>query len=233
MKVLPVLLSSLILLSSCSKGSNVGVEEPDEVIGYPETAEIYLLSNLDPGFVYPDFLQYMSSQEVNSSVCIDIAEEFNSKSARTGGAPMQSAASKNVDVDLDEPLQAHACHSDFNAFFTGPSAVSSDQGFDVSKISTGEFKLPFYNVCMEVERTGQYSDLILRECDKSPKQQFVFEDDGKIKQVNDLSLCLTASGSYSWYGGGYTPIYIVRKLYMAACNPAISERQSWGIRTVN
>jgi hypothetical protein len=55
MKVLPVLLSSLILLSSCSKGSNVGVEEPDEVIGYPETAEIYLLSNLDPGFVYPDF----------------------------------------------------------------------------------------------------------------------------------------------------------------------------------
>ena len=233
MKVLPVLLSSLIFLSSCSKGSNVGVEEPDEVIGYPETAEIYLLSNLDPGFVYPDFLQYMSSQEVNSSVCIDIAEEFNSKSARTGGAPMQSAASKNVDVDLDEPLQAHACHSDFNAFFTGPSAVSSDQGFDVSKISTGEFKLPFYNVCMEVERTGQYSDLILRECDKSPKQQFVFEDDGKIKPVNDLSLCLTASTNYDWYGGGFRPIYIVRDLFMSACSPAFSERQSWGLRSVN
>ena len=233
MKVLPVLLSSLILLSSCSKGSSEGVEEPDEVSVYPETAEIYLLSNLDPGFVYPDFLQYMSSQEVNSSVCIDIAEEFNSKSARTGGAPMQSAASKNVDVDLDEPLQAHACHSDFNTLFTGPSAVSSDQGFDVSKISTGEFKLPFYNVCMEVERTGQYSDLILRECDKSPKQQFVFEDDGKIKPVNDLSLCLTTSADYGWYGGGYKPIYIVRDLFMSACNPAFSERQSWGLRSAN
>ena len=221
--------SSLILFSSCSEGSDVDVVE----MSFPETAEIYLLNNLDPGFVYPDFLQYMSSQEVNSSVCIDIAEEFNSKSARTGGAPMQSAASKNVDVDLDEPLQAHACHSDFNTFFTGPSAVSSDQGFDVSKISAGEFKLPFYNVCMEVERTGQYSDLILRECDKSPKQQFVFEDDGKIKPVNDLSLCLTASTNYDWYGGGYKPIYIVRDLFMSACNPAFSERQSWGIRTVN
>jgi hypothetical protein len=233
MKVLPVLLSSLILLSSCSKGSSVGVEEPDEVSAYPETAEIYLLSNLDPGFVYPDFLQYMSSQEVNSSVCIDIAEEFNSKSARTGGAPMQSAASKNVDVDLDEPLQAHACHSDFNTFFTGPSAVSSDQGFDVSKISTGEFKLPFYNVCMEVERTGQYSDLILRECDKSLKQQFVFEDDGKIKPVNDLSLCLTASTNYDWYGGGFRPVYIVRDLFVSSCNPTFSERQSWGLRSIN
>ena len=235
MKVLPVLLSSLILLSSCSKGSSVGVEEPDEVSVYPETAEIYLLSNLDPGFVYPDFLQYMSSQEVNSSVCVDIAEEFNSKSARTGGAPMQSAASKNTDVDLDEPLQAHACHSNFNTFNgnTGPNGVSTDQGFDVSKISTGEFKLPFYNVCMEVERTGQYSDLILSECDKSPKQQFVFEDDGKIKPVNDLSLCLTASTNYDWYGGGYRPVNIVRDLFLSSCNPTFSERQSWGLRSVN
>ena len=40
------------------------------------------------------------------------------------------------------------------------------------------------------------SGLILRECDKNPKQQFVFEDDGKIKPVNDLGLCLTASGDY-------------------------------------
>ena len=219
----------LFFLLSCDKGSDLNIEEAS----LPETAEVYLLKNLDPGFVYPDFLQYMSSQEVNSSVCIDIAEEFNSKSARTGGAPMQSAASKNVDVDLDEPLQAHACHSDFNTLFTGPSAVSSDQGFDVSKISTGEFKLPFYNVCMEVERTGQYSDLILRECDKSPKQQFVFEDDGKIKPVNDLSLCLTASTNYDWYGGGFRPVYIVRDLFVGSCNPAFSERQSWGLRSVN
>ena len=131
-----------------------------------------------------------------------------------------------TNADINKALQAHSCYS-----YQG--SVSVDQGFDVSKISNGEFSLPFFNVCMEIENAEPSSGLILRGCDKNLKQQFVFEDDGKIKPVNDLGLCLTASGSYSWYGGGYTPIYIVRDLYMTACNPTISERQSWGIRTVN
>jgi len=62
-------------------------------------------------------------------------------------------------------------------------AFLSDQGFDVSKISKGEFNLPFFNVCMEAENVGSSSGLILRGCDKNPKQQFVFEDDGKIKPL--------------------------------------------------
>ena len=77
---------------------------------------------------------------------------------------------------------------------------------------------------------GSSSRLILRECDKNPKQQFVFEDDGKIKQMNDLNLCLTASADYSWYGGGFKPIMIVRALSMSACNPSVAKRQSWGLR---
>ena len=139
---------------------------------------------------------------------------------------------------LDKRLRGHTCHSEQHQgnmlggdFESG--GISSDQGFDVSKISKGEFNFPFYNVCMEVENVGSSSRLILRECDKNPKQQFVFEDDGKIKQVNDLSLCLTASADYGWYGGGYKPIYIVRDLFMSACNPSLSERQSWGLRLAN
>ena len=131
-----------------------------------------------------------------------------------------------TNADVKKALQAHSCYS-----YQG--SVSVDQGFDVSKISNGEFKLPFFNVCMEVENVGSSSGLVLRECDKNPKQQFVFEDDGKIKQVNDLSLCLTTSADYGWYGGGYKPIYIVRDLFMSACNPAFSERQSWGLRLAN
>ena len=84
---------------------------------------------------------------------------------------------------------------------------------------------------MEVENVGSSSRLILRDCDQNPKQQFVFEDDGKIKPANDLSLCLTASANYDWYGGGYNPIFIVRDLFMSACNPAFAKRQSWGLRT--
>jgi hypothetical protein len=51
--------------------------------------------------------------------------------------------------------------------------------------------------------------------------------------VDDLGLCLTASAAYDWYGGGYVPIYIVRDLFMSACNPSLSERQSWGLRLSN
>ena len=50
---------------------------------------------------------------------------------------------------------------------------------------------------------------------------------------NDLSLCLTASANYDWYGGGYNPIFIIRDLFMSACNPTFTKRQSWGLRTSN
>ena len=231
----------LISFSSCSKGSDVDAVE----MSFPETAEIYLLNNLDPGFVYPENLQYLSSREVKSSVCLDINAHIDVSITRPSvpaivdpsnpTATPNTQASQNNDAGLDKPLRAHTCHSEqINTLFAGDfesGGISSDQGFDVSKISKGEFKLPFYNVCMEVENVGSSSGLVLRECDKNPKQQFVFEDDGKIKQVNDLSLCLTTSADYGWYGGGYKPIYIVRDLFMSACNPAFSERQSWGLRS--
>ena len=233
----------LIFFSSCSKGSDVDAVE----MSFPETAEIYLLNNLDPGFVYPENLQYLSSREVKSSVCLDINAHIDVSITRPSvpaivdpsnpTATPNTQASQNNDAGLDKPLRAHTCHSEqINTMLAGDfesGGISSDQGFDVSKISKGEFKLPFYNVCMEVENVGSSSGLVLRECDKNPKQQFVFEDDGKIKQVNDLSLCLTTSADYGWYGGGYKPIYIVRDLFMSACNPAFSERQSWGLRLDN
>ena len=245
MKRLLSLFLFLFFMSSCDKDSDLNIEEAR----LPETAEIYLLNNLDPGFVYPEELQYMSSREVKSSVCLDINAHLNVSITRPSvpaivdpsspAAVTPSAqAPQNNDGFLDKPLRAHTCHSEQHQgnllggdFESG--GISSDQGFDVSKISKGEFNLPFYNVCMEVENIGSSSRLILRECDQNPKQQFVFEDDGKIKQVDDLGLCLTASADYGWYGGGYKPIYIVRDLFMSACNPSLSERQSWGLRLAN
>ena len=245
MKRLLSLFLFLFFMSSCDKDSDLNIEEAR----LPETAEIYLLNNLDPGFVYPEELQYMSSREVKSSVCLDINAHLNVSITRPSvpaiidpsspAAVTPSAqAPQNNDGLLDKPLRAHTCHSEQHQgnllggdFESG--GISSDQGFDVSKISKGEFNLPFYNVCMEVENIGSSSGLILRECDQNPKQQFVFEDDGKIKQVDDLGLCLTTSADYGWYGGGYKPIYIVRDLFMSACNPSLSERQSWGLRLSN
>ena len=221
----------MLFLFSCDKGADLIVEET----AFPEIAEVYLLNDLDPNFVFPENLQYMASNGVNSSVCIDISENFYSQYG-SGFAPMQSAAARNTSVALDRPLKTHTCHSDYNrrnVSIGGSGGVSPDQGFEVSKISDGEFSFPFYNVCMEVENIGNRSDLILRECDQNLNQKFVFEVDGKIKPANDLSLCLTASANYDWYGGGYNPIFIVRDLFMSACNPAFAKRQSWGLRTSN
>ena len=223
----------LFFLLSCDKGSDLIIEETSS----PETTDIFLLNNLDPGFVFPENLQYMASRGVNSSVCIDIPETLYSPYGG-GGAPMQGAGARSSSVALDRPLQAHTCNSspregDSQPFFqrmSGSLGVSPDQGFDVSKISGGEFRFPFYNLCMEVENPGQRSDLVLRECDQNPNQKFIFEDDGKIKPVNDLGLCLTASASYDWYGGGYNPIFIVRELFLSPCNPSFAKRQSWGLR---
>ena len=234
----------LFFLSSCDKGSDLNIEEA----GLPETAEIYLLNDLDPGFVYPENLQYISSREVKSSVCVDINAHIDHSITRPATGPIvdpsnPSASSPNTLTPLnnggglDKPLRAHTCHSEQIGTLMGgdfeSGGISADQGFDVSKISKGEFNLPFYNVCMEVESVGSSSRLILRECDQNPNQKFVFEGDGKIKQVDNLGLCLTASADYGWYGGGYKPIYIVRDLFMSACNPSLSERQSWGLRLAN
>ena len=189
-RVLPVLFSFLIFLSSCDKQSEVDVEGPLEERGFAETVEVYLLNNLND----------------TRGFCIDM----------TG---------YKTNADVNKALQTHSCYS-----YQG--SVSVDQGFDVSKISNGEFNLPFFNVCMEAESAESSSGLILRGCDKSPKQQFVFEDDGKIKPINDLSLCLTASGDYR-EGGGGSPVHLIRDLFLSACDTSFSSRQSWGIRSSN
>ena len=60
----------LLFLFSCDKGSDLIIEET----AFPEIGEVYLLNDLDPNFVFPENLQYMASNGVNSSVCIDISE---------------------------------------------------------------------------------------------------------------------------------------------------------------
>jgi hypothetical protein len=177
-------------LTSCNKQSEADVVEPDEETAYPETAEVYLLNNLND----------------TRGFCIDM----------TG---------YKTNADVNKALQAHSCYS-----YQG--SVSVDQGFDVSKISNGEFSLPFFNVCMEVENADSSSGLILRGCDKNPKQQFVFEDDGKIKPVGNLSLCLTASDDYR-EGGGGSPVHLIRDLSMSDCDDSFSTRQRWGFRSSN
>jgi hypothetical protein len=190
MKVFLFFFSCCVFFSSCNKQSDVDAVELPEKRMFTETAEVYLLNNLND----------------SRGFCIDMS-------------------GYKTNADVNKALQTHSCYS-----YQG--SVSVDQGFDVIKISNGEFNLPFFNVCMEVESAESSSGLILRGCDKSPKQEFIFDDDGKIKPINDLGLCLTASGDYR-EGGGGSPVHLIRDLSLSACDTSFSTRQSWGLRSVN
>ena len=185
-------------------------------------------------FVFLSFLFFSSCNKQSGGDVVELNEESNFKETSevyllnnlndSRGFCIDMTGFK-TNADVDKPLQAHSCYS-----YQG--SVSVDQGFNVSKINNGEFNLPFFNVCMEVEKAEPSSGLILRVCDKNPKQKFVFEGDGKIKPDNDLSLCLTASGDYR-EGGGGSPVHLIRDLSLLACDASFSARQSWGLRSAN
>ena len=126
-------------------------------------------------------------------------------------------------ADISKSLQAHSCYS-----YQGE--VSVDQGFDIDKVTDEEFYIRHFKVCMEAEKIEESSALNLNTCDKSNKQKFILQSDGKIQPKSDLNLCLTVSENFS-EGGGGSPVHLIRNLYLEDCNDALSSHQKWGIRT--
>ena len=76
-------------------------------------------------------------------------------------------------ANIDRGLQAHTCYS-----YQGSVAV--DQGFDAKKLNDNTFYIPEFNVCMEVERAEAGSSLILKACNDTQPQKFIFNDSGTI-----------------------------------------------------
>ena len=128
-------------------------------------------------------------------------------------------------ADISKSLQAHSCYS-----YQGE--ISVDQGFDKLKITQEEFYIPHFKVCMESENTEKSSALILKACNKSEKQKFILQNDGKIQLKNNLNLCLTISEEFR-EGGGGNPVHLIRNLSLENCDNSISIRQKWGIRKSN
>ena len=104
--------------------------------------------------------------------------------------------------------------------------------FDYDKINDNQFYIPFFKVCMEVEKIEKSSILFLNKCDKNQKQQFVFQVDGKIQPLSNLDLCLTVSENFR-EGGGGNPVHLIRDLSIQLCEDKLSSQQKWGIRQNN
>tara|TARA_B110000259_G_scaffold97272_1_gene112432 strand:+ start:90 stop:668 length:579 start_codon:yes stop_codon:yes gene_type:complete len=130
-----------------------------------------------------------------------------------------------TNADINKGLQVHSCYS-----YQGK--ISVDQGFDTSRIDDNEFYIPLFKVCMEAVKIEKSSRLELKNCDKNQKQEFIFQNDGKIQPLSNLNLCLTASENFR-EGGGGNPVHLIRDLSLQICDDTFSSRQKWSFRKIN
>jgi hypothetical protein len=130
-----------------------------------------------------------------------------------------------TNADINKGLQVHSCYS-----YQGE--ISVDQGFDKSRIDDNEFYIPLFKACMEAVKIEKSSRLELKNCDKNQKQEFIFQNDGKIQPLSNLNLCLTASENFR-EGGGGNPVHLIRDLSLQICDDTFSSRQKWSFRKIN
>ena len=129
-----------------------------------------------------------------------------------------------TNADVNKGLQVHSCYS-----YQGE--ISVDQGFDKSRIDDNEFYIPLFKACMEAVKIEKSSRLELKNCDKNQKQEFIFQNDGKIQPLSNLNLCLTASENFR-EGGGGNPVHLIRDLSLQICDDTFSSRQKWSFRKI-
>ena len=130
-----------------------------------------------------------------------------------------------TNADVNKGLQVHSCYS-----YQGE--ISVDQGFDKSRIDDNEFYITLFKACMEAVKIEKSSRLELKNCDKNQKQEFIFQNDGKIQPLSNLNLCLTASENFR-EGGGGNPVHLIRDLSLQICDDTFSSRQKWSFRKIN
>lgn len=126
---------------------------------------------------------------------------------------------------INRGLQAHTCYS-----YQGEIAV--DQAFDSYKITTNQFYLPAFNVCMETKSAVVSADLVLNECNQGKFQEFNWDNIGRIQPTNKLELCLTVAQGVSKKGGGGSPPHLKRDLTLQPCSDLLKSYQMWNTRSI-
>ena len=125
---------------------------------------------------------------------------------------------------VNRGLQAHSCYS-----YQGEIAV--DQGFDSTNLMEKQFFLPAFNVCMGAVTVTSLASLQLRKCQNGQLQRFDWDKEGRIRLMDDESLCLTVAQGESRKGGGGSPVHLIRNLSIEICSVKLKLFQRWGMRT--
>lgn len=136
------------------------------------------------------------------------------------GYCLDIAGGKGANAPLDKGLQAHTCYH-----YTG--SILEDQGFDVSLISEGQFRISYFDVCMSVPSLEVGSAISLGICDNLDTQKFTLKSNGQLVAQVDQKLCVTVSSTEKKEGRGGSPVHVMRPLSLQSCDDTRKPYQTW------
>lgn len=138
------------------------------------------------------------------------------------GYCLDIAGGKGANAPLDKGLQAHTCYH-----YTG--GILEDQGFDAALISEGQFRIPFFDVCMSVSSLEVGSAISLGKCSDVGMQKFKLKSNGQLVAQTAPELCVTVSSTEKKEGRGGSPIHVMRPLSLQLCDDTKQTYQTWSL----
>lgn len=164
-----------------------------------------------------------TSDSVDPNEVVEIMLSSNLDESR--GYCLDIAGGQGADAPLDKGLQAHTCYH-----YTG--GILEDQGFDAALIDEGQFKIPYFDVCMAASSVAVGSDISLETCNNSGTQRFALQENGQLSLQENPNLCVTVSATEKKDGRGGSPVHVMRPLSLQSCDIAQQDYQSWTINEI-
>ncbi len=141
------------------------------------------------------------------------------------GYCLDIAGGRGKNAPLDKGLQAHTCYH-----YTG--GILEDQGFDETLIEKGQFRIPYFDVCMSVPSVEAGAPISLGQCSTAETQEFTLKPDGQLVARTDPGLCVTVSATEKREGRGGTPVHVMRPLSLQPCDDAVKSYQTWSLHNL-
>jgi len=138
------------------------------------------------------------------------------------GYCLDIAGGQGKNAPLDRGLQAHTCYH-----YTG--GILEDQGFDEALLRDGQFRIPYFDVCMAVPSIEAGAAIILSECADSATQKFTLQMNGQLVTQTEPGLCVTVSATEKREGRGGSPVHVMRPLALQPCQEANKAYQTWSL----
>ena len=142
------------------------------------------------------------------------------------GYCLDIAGGKGANAPLDKGLQAHTCYN-----YSGE--ILEDQGFDPGAISSGQFRISYFDVCMSAPSFSEGAELSLAQCDQSDAQKFSLQANGQLVAQMAPNLCVTVSSSQKKEGRGGEPVHVMRPISLELCDESKKGYQTWTLNELS